>query len=264
MPAIVIGTWPFEGDEARDAVALALEVGFRGVDTAFNYGNEVEVGRAIRESGIPRDELFITSKFNKEDHGVDEVRRAYDRSLRRLGLDHLDLFLCHWPVPGQDRYVDAWRGQIRLVEEGLVGAIGVSNFTPGHLRRIVAETGYVPDVDQIQLSADIARVEARAAHRELGIQTEAWSPLGRAGALFREPAVVAIAERIGRSVPQVLLRWTIQHDIVPVPRSGVEAELREDLDVFSFALDAPAMAALDALDRGEAAARDSDDPVNGH
>lgn len=264
IPRLGMGTWPLTGRTCSEAVERAVGLGYRLFDTAHQYSNEDAVGAGIRASGIPRDEVFITSKFNKEDHSVDGVRRAYDASLRRLGVDRLDLFLIHWPVPALDRYVDAWKGLVQLLEDGGVDAIGVSNFKDHHLSRIISETGVVPDVDQIQLSVDIARVEQRSFQRAHGILTEAWSPLGRGGALLSDPAVTAIASKYDKSPAQVLLRWHIEEGIVPVPRAGDEKHLAQNIDVFDFTLSSEDMATLSGLDQGEEAARDPDDPANGH
>lgn len=264
MPRVGLGTWPHGGPACTKMVERAIGLGYRLIDTAYKYGNEEAVGAGIRASGLCRNDLFVTSKFNKEDHSVDGVQRAYDASLTALGLDRLDLFLIHWPVPALGRYVDAWRGLVKLLEGGRVGAIGVSNFTATHLDRIIDATGVVPDVDQIQLSADIARVEQRVFHREHGIQTEGWSPLGRGGALLSDPAVVQIAESHRKSPAQVLLRWQLEEGVIPVPRADNEHQLAQNIDVFDFALSAHDLAAMRRLDVGESAARDSDDPANGH
>jgi len=264
IPRIGLGTWPLLEDECEAAVRYALQAGYRLLDTAFQYRNEEAVGRGIRTSGVPREELFITSKFNKESHSVDGVQRAYDESLQRMGLDYLDMFMCHWPVPALGRYVEAWKGLAKLLEEGRVKAVGVSNFKPGHLARIIEATGVVPDVNQIQLSADLARLRPRSVHQDLGIVTEAWSPIGRASGLRENPTVVEIAERLGKSAAQVLLRWHVQQDLVPVPQAANPVWLKENIAVFDFELTAADMAALAGLDRGEAAARDSDSPENGH
>ena len=264
IPRIGVGTWPLTGDECATMVEKAVGYGYRLFDTAYKYANEEAVGAGLRASGIPRDEVFITSKFNKEDHSVEGVQRAYDRSLKTLRVDYLDLFLIHWPVPALDRYVEAWKGLVRLLEEGRVKAIGVSNFKSHHLQRVVDATGVVPDVDQIQLSVDIARVEQRSFQRAHGILTEAWSPLGRGGALLSDPAVTAIASKYDKSPAQVLLRWHIEEGIVPVPRAGDEKHLALNIDVFDFTLSSEDMATLSGLDQGEEAARDPDDPANGH
>jgi 2,5-diketo-D-gluconate reductase A len=264
IPRLGLGTWPLLGEECETAVRYAVRAGYRLLDTAFQYRNEEAVGQGIRTAGVPREELFIASKFNKESHSVDGVQRAYDESLRRLGLDYLDMFMCHWPVPAQGKYVEAWKGLVKLLEEGRVKAIGVSNFKPGHLAVIIEATGVVPDVNQIQLSTDLARLQPRAVHRELGILTEAWSPIGRASGLRENPTVLGIAERLGKTASQVLLRWHVQQDLVPIPQAANPAWLEENISVFDFALSAADMEALAGLDRGEAAARDSDSPENGH
>ncbi|MGP9033027.1 aldo/keto reductase [Glutamicibacter mysorens] len=264
MPSVGVGTWPYVGKECRRIVAQALDIGYRLIDTSHKYGNEEEVGKAIRESGVPRGEIFVTSKFNKEDQSFDGVHRAYEESLRRTGLDYLDLFLIHWPVPWLDQYVAAWEGLVDLVQSGRVGSIGVSNFKPAHLQRIIEATGYVPAVNQIQLSVDIARMEPRLFHNKLGIITEGWSPLGRGPELRENPTVMRIAEEIGRSPAQILLRWHVQSNIVPVPRADSTQYLTENLNLFDFSLTDGQMADLLQLDRGESAARDSDDPINGH
>ena len=264
IPRLGLGTWPLKGDAVHEMVALALDIGYRLIDTSHKYLNEAPVGAAIRESGIAREEIFVTSKFNKENHSVDGVQRAYDESLRRTGLDYLDLFLIHWPVPWLDTYVAAWRGLVRLVEQGRVGAIGVSNIKRPHLERIVAATGRVPDVNQIQLSADLARDDIRDLHKRWGIVTEAWSPLGRGGPLLTHPVVVDIADRVGRTPAQVLLRWHVQHNIVPIPRADDPRQLRENAQIFDFNLTHDDLAELRNLDRGESAARDSDSKENGH
>ncbi|AUI53769.1 aldo/keto reductase [Arthrobacter crystallopoietes] len=264
VPRLGLGTWPLLDDECETAVRYAVRAGYRLFDTAFQYRNEKAVGRGVRTAGVPREDLFIASKFNKESHSVDGVQRAYDESLGRMGLDYLDMFMCHWPVPAQGKYVEAWKGLVKLLEEGRVKAIGVSNFKPGHLAAIIEATGVVPDVNQIQLSPDLARLHPRDVHRELGILTEAWSPIGRASGLRENPVVLAIAERLGKTPSQVLLRWHVQQDLVPIPQAAKPVWLEENISVFDFELTPADMEALAVLDRGEAAARDSDSPENGH
>lgn len=263
IPAIGLGTWPLIGRECEKMVSDALAAGFRLIDTSHKYGNETDVGRAVRESGIPRSEIFITSKFNKENHSVDGVQRAYDESLQRLGVDYLDMFLCHWPVPAQGTFVAAWQGLVKLWSEGQVKSIGVSNFKPWHIEQIVSATGIAPDLNQIQLSVDIARHPPREFHTHHHIVTESWSPLGR-GTNLDDPVVVAIAEKVGRSPAQVLLRWHVQNGIVPVPRATTAQQLTENIQVFDFSLAENDMVVLNSLDQGETAARDSDSPENGH
>lgn len=258
IPQLGLGTWPLDDEQAEAVVFDALEAGYRLIDTAENYRNEVGVGRGIAQAGLDRSKVFVTTKFNKRWHSEDGPREACHASLERLGLDYLDLLLIHWPNPAQDRYVEAWTGMLTLFEEGLVRAVGVSNFKPAHLQRLLDETGQSPDVNQIQLSPCTARVEARAFHAEHKIVTQSWSPLGKAGALFREPAVVAAAEAHGKTPAQAVLRWHLQHGLVAIPKSADPARLRQNLEVFDFELSADQMSALDALDQGEDAAEDSD------
>ena len=258
MPQLGLGTWPMSSAEAERAVPTAIEAGYRLVDTAYAYGNEDGVGAGLRASGLPRDELFVTTKLNAEWHGVREVREAFVDSTRKLGVEYLDLYLIHWPNPDQDRYVDAWRGLCRLLDEELVRAIGVSNFKPAHLERLLEATGVAPDVNQIELNPYLARTEPRAFHAQHGIVTQAYSPLDRGGELLREPAVVAAAERLGRTPAQVVLRWHVQQGLAVAVKSSDPQRQAENLAVFDFELSADELAALSALDRGEAAATDSD------
>lgn len=180
MPRLGLGTWPLDDAGAEQAVASAIGIGYRLIDTAFNYGNEVGVGRGLRASGVAREELFVTTKLNKEDHGVDEVERAFERSAGKLDVDYIDLFLIHWPNPQQDRYVDAYKGLVKLLEDGRVKAIGLSNFKPAHVERVVQATGVIPDVDQIELDPTKSRAETREYLTRNGIATEAWSRSARA------------------------------------------------------------------------------------
>lgn len=264
MPGIGFGTWPLVGRECEDTLLLAIDLGYRLIDTAVQYGNEEAVGRAINRSVVPRSELFVTSKFNQESHSIDGVQRAYDRSLDLLGLDYLDLFMCHWPVPALNQYTAAWQGLVKLLEQGRVKAIGVSNFKPTHLQKIIEKTGVVPDVNQIQLSADLPRLRSRLVHQELGIVTEAWSPIGRESNLREHPIVTSIADRHGKTPAQILLRWHVQQEIVPIPQAARFEWLQENISVFNFVLTQEDMEAMARLDRGEGATRDSDAPENGH
>jgi 2,5-diketo-D-gluconate reductase A len=260
IPQLGLGTWPMDDAEAERVVADAVQAGYRLVDTAENYRNERGVGRGLRASGVPREELFVTTKFNKQWHGVDLVEQAFEQSAQRLGLDYIDLFLVHWPNPQHDRYVEAVQGLARLLEDGRVKAIGTSNFKPAHLERVARETGLVPDVNQIQLSPALAREAARAYHREHGIVTESWSPIGGQGTdVLREPVVQELAARYERTPAQVVLRWHVELGLVPVPKSSDPERLRQNLAVFDFSLAAEDVAALSALDRGEDEAADSDD-----
>ena len=261
MPAIGLGTWPMTDGEAEVAVAHALRIGWRLVDTAENYANEVGVGRGIRASGVDRSEVFVTTKFNKKWHSVDGVRQACEASLARLGLDYVDLLLVHWPNPDQDRYVEAVEGLFRVLDAGLVRAVGVSNFKVAHLERLFAR-GLVPHVNQIQLDPLHRRDDVAALAKTKGMVIESWSPSGRAGALLGEPAVLAAAVAHGRTPAQIVLRWHVEHGWVPLPKSSDPTRQAQNLAVFDFALTAAERAALDGLDRPDPAMYDSD--VFGH
>lgn len=261
MPTLALGTWPMNDAETADAVAAALTAGYRHIDTAENYGNERGVGEGIRRSGIQRSEVFITTKFNRAHHSVDGARAAFDASCARLGVTEIDLLLVHWPNPDQDRYVDAVRGLAALRDEGRIRAFGVSNFTPAHLARVV-DAGFVPEVNQIQLDPEHTRAELQRVHRELGITTTAYSPLGRGGAFLTAPAVVAAAAAHDKTPAQVVLRWHIQQGIAAAPKSADPVRQRENLDIFDFALTPAEMAAITALDVGAPTHHDPD--VFGH
>jgi 2,5-diketo-D-gluconate reductase A len=259
MPRLGLGTWPMDDGETERAVQTAVEIGYRLFDTAENYRNEVGVGRGLRGCGVPREELFVTTKFNAEWHGYDLAQRAFEASAERLGVDYIDLLLIHWPNPGQDRYVDAWRGMVKLRADGRVRAIGVSNFKPAHIDKLLAATGEAPEVNQIQLSPATIRAEARAYHEEHGIVTESWSPIGQGDQdLLSAPVIVETAARHGRTPAQVVLRWHMDLGLTTVPKSSDPARMRQNIDIFDFALTPDEVAAISALDRGESAAADSD------
>ena len=257
MPQLGLGTWPMDDKEATTAVAHALSIGYRLVDTAENYGNERGVGAGLRASGIARGQVFITSKFNREWHSVDGARQACEASLERLGLDYLDLLLVHWPNPDQNRYVAAFEGLTRLLESGLVRAIGTSNFKLAHLQRLF-DAGMVPHVNQIQLDPYHRRVDLEQLHAQRGIVTETWSPIGRGKAMLSDPAITAVAQRHGKTAAQVVLRWQIQHGFVPVPKSSDPLRQAQNLDIFGFSLSEADMASLDALDRPDPGMFDAD------
>ncbi|EAQ11998.1 2,5-diketo-D-gluconate reductase A [Maritimibacter alkaliphilus HTCC2654] len=248
MPQLGLGTWPMTDDEAAKAVATAIETGYRLIDTAENYKNETGVGQGIRDAGVARDEVFLTTKMNKQWHSVDGARRACEASLERLGLDYIDLFLIHWPNPDQGTYVEAFEGLTRLLDAGLVRAIGTSNFLPHHLNDLFA-AGFVPHVNQIQLDPYHLRPDITAIHAAKGIVTESWSPIGRAGEMLADPAITRIAEAHGKTPAQIVLRWQVQSGFVPAPKSADPERQAQNLDVFGFALTESDMAALNGLDR---------------
>jgi 2,5-diketo-D-gluconate reductase A len=259
MPALGLGTSPMTDRTAAGAVAAAIGLGYRLIDTAEKYGNERGVGRGIRAGGVDRAELFITTKLNAEWHSVEGVRRACFNSLRRLGLDHLDLLLVHWPVPSQDRYAEAWEGLIALLARADVRAIGVSNFKPAHIDRLLEATGVAPHVNQIQLSPHLTRLPERRYHEVHGIRTMSWSPLGGEGArLLDDPVIRGIAEGHQRTPAQVVLRWHVQQGLVPVPKTTRRGRMLENIDVFDDRLAPGEMDAVSSLDGTGDPAYDSD------
>jgi 2,5-diketo-D-gluconate reductase A len=249
LPAIGFGTYPLKDDEAVSGIVSAIEAGYRLLDTAVNYGNEKEVGEAVRTCGLPREELLVASKIPGRDHGYDDAIASVHGSLERLRLDYIDLHLVHWPNPSVGRYAEAWRALVDLREQGLVRSIGVSNFTAAHLDRVIAETGVTPAVNQIELHPYFPQVDMRAVNAERGIQTESWSPLGKRQAPFTEPAVADAAAAHGVSPGQVILRWQVQLGSIPIPKSATPERQRANLDVFGFELSDAEMAAITALGR---------------
>ena len=257
LPQMGLGTWPMNDDEAAVAVKSALQIGYRHLDTAENYRNEVGVGQGIRDSGVAREEIFVTTKFNKEWHSVEGARTACEASLKRLGLDYVDLLLIHWPNPAQDRYVQAFEGLLKLRDAGLVRAVGVSNFKVAHLQKLF-DAGLTPQVNQIELSPTRPRKELVALHRAHGIVTESWSPLDRGGDLLKADAIQKAAAAHGVTPAQVVLRWHVQQGLVAIPKSADPERQRLNLDVFGFALSAAEMAAIDALEQPEPKLLDAD------
>ncbi|MFD3750267.1 aldo/keto reductase [Streptomyces cyaneofuscatus] len=251
MPQLGFGVWQVPDDEAAKAVAKAIESGYRSIDTAAIYKNEKGTGRAIAASGVPRDELFVTTKLWNSEQGYDSTLRAFDASLDKLGLDHVDLYLIHWPVPAKDAYTDTYRAFEKIYADGRAKAIGVSNFHPEHLKRLLDETSVVPVLNQIELHPQLQQAEARAFHAEHVIATEAWSPLGQGKGLLEVPTVVAIAQKHGRTPAQAVLRWHLQTGNIVIPKSVTPSRIEENLDVFGFELDADDLAAFAALDEGK-------------
>jgi diketogulonate reductase-like aldo/keto reductase len=247
MPQLGYGVWQVPDDEAERAVTTALEAGYRSIDTAAIYGNEEGTGKAITASGLPRDEIFVTTKLWNSDQGYDATLRAFDTSLAKLGLDYVDLYLIHWPLPSHDTYVDTYKAFEKLYSDGRVRAIGVSNFLPEHLRRLTEETSIVPAVNQIELHPHLQQDESRRVHAELGIATEAWSPLGQGKGLLEVPAIVAIARKHDRTPAQVVLRWHLQLGNIVIPKSVTPSRIKENIAVFDFSLDDEDLAAISAL-----------------
>ena len=258
MPALGLGTSPMGDTQTEATVTAALGVGYRLIDTAENYRNEGGVGRGIRAGGVDRDEIFVTTKFNARWHGVDEAQQAFANSAERLGLDRIDLLLIHWPNPKRDRYVDAWRGLVKLLEDGQVRAIGVSNFKPAHLDRLVEETGVTPHVNQVQLDPRIGKADERSYHEAHGIVTESWSPIGAGGDLLADATIGEVARAHGKTPAQVVLRWHVQLGLIPIPKTSKPERLVQNLDVFGFELSPEEMDRLTGLDRGGEGAMDSD------
>ena len=247
IPQIGLGTWPLDDAGAHATVSDAFSAGYRLVDTATNYGNETGVGRAVRESGIPRDELFVTTKLPGRQHGRREALAGLDESLARLGLDYVDLYLIHWPVPTIGKYLETWEAFVELRDQGKARSIGVSNFTPAQIEEITEAAGVRPVVNQIEVHPEFSQAELRAWHDEHGIVTESYSPLGPDTDLLNNPGIAQVAEALGRTPAQVVLRWHVQLGAIPIPKSADPARLRQNLDVFSFELDAGQMAVLDAV-----------------
>ncbi len=258
IPQLGFGVYQIEPQDTVEAVRTALEVGYRHIDTAEMYGNEKEVGQAVRESGIDRAEVFVTSKLNNGFHRRDDALRAFDQTLADLGFDQLDLFLVHWPLPTIDvDYVETWKAMEEIYASGRCRAIGVSNFNPHHLRRLFAETTVRPAVNQIEVHPYLANDEVRAFDADHEIVTEAWSPIAQ-GKVLDDPAVVAVAEALGRTPAQVVLRWHVQRGDVVFPKSVTRERIEQNSAIFDFELDEGQMATISALDRGERTGPDPD------
>lgn len=236
MPQLGLGVWQVDDERAPAIVRTAISAGYRMIDSAAGYQNERGVGEGVRKSGLPREEIFVTSKLANSEHGYDRALKAFDASMAKFGFDQLDLYLIHWPIPSRDLYVETWKALIRLREEGRVRSIGVSNFNADHLQRIVDETGVTPAVSQVELHPRFQQRALRAIHEELGIATQSWSPLGR-GSLLSDPAIAAIADRHGKTPAQVIIRWHIDNGLLVIPKSATPERIVQNFAVFDFTLD---------------------------
>jgi 2,5-diketo-D-gluconate reductase A len=251
MPQLGFGVWQVPDDEAYTSVTEALKAGYRSIDTARIYENEKGTGRAVRDSGIARDELFITTKLWNTDHAYDDALRAVDAGLERLGLDYVDLILIHWPVAGSDRYLEAWKAFEKVHADGKARAIGLSNFTAEALERLTKEAEVTPVINQIELHPYFQQKQMRAADADHNLLTEAWSPLGQGKGLLEDPVLKRIGAKHGKSAAQAVLRWHLQVGNVVIPKSVTPSRIKENLDVFDFELDAADLAEIDALDQGK-------------
>ncbi|MEU9896309.1 aldo/keto reductase [Streptomyces phaeochromogenes] len=247
MPQLGFGVWQVPDDEAERAVATALEAGYRSIDTAAIYGNEKGTGRGLASSGVARKDLFVTTKLWNADQGYDSTLRAFDASLEKLGLDYVDLYLIHWPMPAKDKYIDTYKAFEKLYADGRTKSIGVSNFLPEHLEKLIDATSVIPAVNQIELHPHLQQLASREYHAEQGIATEAWSPLGSGKGLLEVPAIVAIAQKHNRTPAQIVLRWHIQLGNVVIPKSVTPSRIKENINVFDFSLDTEDIAAISAL-----------------
>src|SRR4051794_2746447 len=257
IPQFGLGVFQVPPPETVENITYAINAGYRHIDTAKAYGNEAEVGQAVRASGLSREEVFITTKCWNSDHGYDEATRALKTSLGQLETEYVDLYLIHWPAPGRGKYVDTWRALVDAQQSGLTRAIGVSNFQPVHLQEIVEATGVTPAVNQVELHPYLTQPGLRREHEQRGIVTEAWSPLAQ-GAVLDDPVISAIAEAHGRTPGQVVLRWHIQLGNVVFPKSVTHERIDQNIDIFDFELSADEMAQIEGLDRGMRTGPDPD------
>jgi 2,5-diketo-D-gluconate reductase A len=257
IPQLGFGVFQVPPKDTAEAVTLALQAGYRHVDTAAAYRNEAGVGQAVHAAGLERDEVYITTKCSNDDHGYDQAKRALRASLEQLEMQHVDLYLIHWPVPAHDKYVETWQAFIDLQKEGLTRSIGVSNFQSPHLERIIAETGVTPAVNQVELHPRFQQQGLRHEHAERGIATEAWSPLAQ-GRVLDDPVILEIAEAHGKTPAQAVIRWHIDIGNIVIPKSVTPARIEENFDVFDFQLTAAELKAIEELDAGERTGPDPD------
>jgi 2,5-diketo-D-gluconate reductase A len=258
IPQLGFGVFQIDRQDTAKTVGTALEIGYRHIDTAQMYGNEAEVGEAIANSGLARDELFVTTKCNNSNHGYDDAQRALDESLTKLGLDVVDLYLVHWPLPGKDLYVETWKGFEQAAKDGKTRSIGVSNFKAHHLDRLAQETSTVPAVNQIELHPHLQQPEMREYDAQHGIGTEAWSPIGQGKGVIDEDRIVGIGKAHGKTPAQVTLRWHIQLGNIIFPKSVTDHRIRENFDIFDFSLTDEEMKAIGDLDQGRRIGPDPD------
>lgn len=250
IPQLGLGVYKVDDDEAERAVASALDAGYRHLDTAEYYGNEAGVGRALRSSGLPRDDVFVTTKVWNDQQGFESTLLSFDRSMKRLGLDVVDLYLIHWPAPRQDLYIETYRALEKIRQEGRARSIGVSNFQTHHLERLLGETDVVPVINQIEVQPWLQQRELRAFGDARHIVTEAWSPLAR-GRILDDPLLTSLSAKYGVSTAQIVIRWHLQSGLVVIPKSVTPSRIAENIDVFGFELAADDLAAIDGLDSGE-------------
>lgn len=262
IPLIGLGTWPLDDEQVAPTIVTAVEAGYRHIDTAAKYGNERGVGAGIRNSAVAREELFITTKLDGQFQGDDRAIAGLDASLKRLGLEYVDLLLIHWPLPARGEFVSTWHTFEKLLAAGKARAIGLSNFKPAHIEALVAEAEVLPAVNQVQLSPYTPRLDERRADDRHDIVTESWSPIGAGNDLLSSPAVTAIANRVSKTAAQVVLRWHIQQRLVAIPKSSNPKRIAENIDVFDFELTDADFASIAALDKGPSAGVDSD--TEGH
>lgn len=259
IPQLGLGVWQVPPEVTARVVRDGIAAGYRSIDTAEGYQNEEGVGEAIRSAGVPRDELFITSKLRNGGHARDVALKSFDETMQKLGIEQLDLFLIHWPVPSQDKYVEAWKVLVGLQQEGRIRSIGVSNFNQDHLERIIGETGVTPVVNQIELHPRFQQRDKRDFHQQHDIRIESWSPLG-SGRMLDDETVGKVAQKHGKSIAQTIIRWHLQEGLVVIPKSTHKERIEENFAIFDFELDADDMAAINGLDRG-AEGRVGSDPA---
>ncbi len=260
IPQFGFGVFQVQPEDTAQTVRAAFDAGYRHIDTAQMYENEEQVGQAIAASGLGRDDIFVTTKLDNDAHGADKATAAMDESLRKLGLDHVDLFLIHWPRPQEDKFVETWGAFEKFAAAGKARAIGVSNFQVPHLERLAAETATVPAINQIELHPFLQQAELRAYHQQHGIATEAWSPLGgQDGPVLDDQSITGLSEKYGKTAAQVVLRWHLQQGNIVFPKSTTPSRIKENIDVFDFELSDDDVATINELDRGTRTGPDPDD-----